>query len=142
MCGGGHFFSGNFFSIRIILFFFSFKTFIASWWIFGAITTSQNKSLIVDAVDLLISELEINTPPKAEIGSAAKASLYASSIVFLIASPQALLCFRMAKVGFSSLNSEIKSIAESISKRLLKEISFPCNSFKFLLISPIKTPSW
>ena len=81
--------------------------------------TSKNKSLIDFAVKTSSSLLQIKTPPKAEIGSPANASLYASGKLSLEANPHALLCFRIAKVGLEFLNSVIKCIAESMSRRLL-----------------------
>jgi hypothetical protein len=40
------------------------------------------------------------TPPKAETGSPAKASFHASGNYSRVATPQALVCLRIAKVGF------------------------------------------
>jgi hypothetical protein len=51
--------------------------------------------------------------------------LYAVRTELLVDKPQALLCFNIAKVGESSLNSEIKLTAESISKKLLYESFLP-----------------
>ena len=113
------------FWIKIILFFFSSKISIASWSYDGAITTSQNNWLISFAVATSIFPFAIKTPPKAEVGSPAKASKYASFMVFLVAKPQALLCFKIAKVGLSFLNSFIKFTAASTSNKLLYDNSFP-----------------
>ena len=55
---------------------------------------------MVSAASQFILELEIKTPPNAETGSAANALSYASLTLFLIAIPQALLCFKIAKVGY------------------------------------------
>ena len=63
-----------FFCFSIILFFLLFnnsKAFLSNA---GAITTSQNKVFILDAVSKSISMLDIKIPPKAEIGSASKAA--------------------------------------------------------------------
>ena len=65
----------------------------------GAITTSQKSELIKFAVSKSISLLAIRIPPNAETGSPAKAAEYASLIDGLVAKPQALLCFNIAKVG-------------------------------------------
>ena len=66
-----------------------------------------------------ISVLEIKTPPNAETGSLIRALLYANEIDSLDEIPQALLCFKIPKVGFSFLNSEIRLIALSMSNKLL-----------------------
>ena len=92
----------------------------------GAITTSQNSLSISSAVCESISRLAMSTPPNADTGSHARASLYAWAIVSREATPQALLCFSMAKVGSAS-NSEMSSTAAATSKRLLYESSLPCN---------------
>ena len=63
--------------------------------------------------------LDIKTPPNAEIGSPARADLYASEILFLVANPHALLCLSIAKVGGSFQNSKMILTAESISSKLL-----------------------
>ena len=65
----------------------------------------------------------ISTPPNAEIGSPARASLHASISFSRLAIPHVLLCFSTANVV--SLNSPIKLTAASISRRLLYESSFP-----------------
>jgi hypothetical protein len=63
------------FSKSIILFFLLFKTSRASLSNDGAITTSQKSLFISSALLKSIVLLEINTPPKAETGSPARASL-------------------------------------------------------------------
>ena len=59
----------------MILFFFCFKISNDSLENFGAITTSQNRLFISSATSVTISELLIKTPPKADTGSAASASI-------------------------------------------------------------------
>ena len=103
----------------MILFFFPFNISNASISKSGDITTSQNKELIDSAESESILEFEIKIPPNAETGSAANALSYASLTLFLTEIPQALLCFKIANVGLSSLNSDIKSIAASTSNKLL-----------------------
>ena len=70
-------YSGSSKSLRtkIILFFFCFKISNDSLVNFGAITTSQKRLFISSATSIPISELLIRTPPNADTGSAAKASI-------------------------------------------------------------------
>ena len=63
--------------------------------------------------------LAINIPPKALTGSPANASIYAFRNVEREAIPHALLCFKIANVGSSSLKSAIKFTAASTSNKLL-----------------------
>ena len=72
-----------------------------------------------------ISWFVISTPPKAETGSASRASFQLSTKVFLLAIPHALLCF--ITINVVSSNSEIKLTAASTSNRLLYDNSLPCN---------------
>jgi len=57
--------------------------------------------------------------------TAGGASTYAWCKVSLCANPQALLCFKMAKVGSPVLNSPIKETAASTSNKLLYDNSLP-----------------
>ena len=79
---------------------------------------------------------EISIPPNALTGSASNAKTYASSILGLVAIPQALLCFKIANVGPSFLNSSIRATAASTSNKLLYESSFPCNLSNTVFKSP------
>ena len=90
----------------MILFFFVFNISKASSEYDGAMQISKNKLFISFAVAASISRFVISIPPKADTGSPASASLYASTSESREASPQALLCFRMAKVV--SLNSSMR----------------------------------
>ena len=63
--------------------------------------------------------LQIKIPPKAEIGSEANAAVQAACKVFFVATPQAFVCFKMAKVGLSFKNSRINRTAPSTSTKLL-----------------------
>ncbi len=67
-------------------------------------------------------------------------SKYACLIVGRIANPQGLLCFKIANVGSSFLNSPIKFTAASTSNKLLYDNSFPCNLSKIAFKSPWKIP--
>ena len=102
-------FVGSFvsFCTRITRFFFDCNNVNASASYPGAITTSQNNSFINCAVGKSIVVLEIRIPPNADTGSPAKAASYASLIEGRVAIPQALLCFKIANVGPSFLNSAI-----------------------------------
>ena len=80
---------------------------------------------MASAASLSILELETMIPPKADTGSDANAVFQASNTELLDAIPQALLCFNIATVVSS--NSLISDTAASISKRLLYDISRPCN---------------
>jgi hypothetical protein len=75
----------------------------------GAINTSKNISLIASAVALSTVPLVTNTPPNALSGSPAKAASQLSFTVFLLATPQTLVCLIMAKTTLLSafLNSLI-----------------------------------
>jgi len=64
-----------FFNTSNILFFLDFNKSTADFSKLGAITTSQKSLLISLAVSKSIFLFEIKTPPKAETGSPAKASL-------------------------------------------------------------------
>ena len=97
--------------------FFSLKSSTAAASKSGAIKTSKNSLLISLATASVIVALVISIPPNALTGSPAKAAAQASSTVVRDAHPQALLCFKIAKVV--SLNSAIKLTAASISNRLL-----------------------
>ena len=65
-------------------------------------TTSQNNECMAVAVSRSIVLLLIKTPPNAETGSPARASLYATDKVSRTAKPQALLCFKIPKAGLPS----------------------------------------
>ena len=65
----------------------------------------------------------IKTPPKADMGSPSNALFQEFNIEDFEATPQGLLCLRTQNVV--SLKSDIKFIAESISNKLLYEISLP-----------------
>ena len=91
----------------------------------GAIKTSKNSLLKSFAVFKSTSALQTKTPPNAEIGSLIRALLYAKERFFFVEIPQALLCFKIANVGFAVLNSEIRLIALSISSRLLYDNCLP-----------------
>src|SRR5574344_1515356 len=81
--------------------------------------TSKKSLFISSAVSLSIAALVTSTPPKAETGSPASASVHASSNVGLEAKPQALLCFNIANV--ISSNSSIKSNFALIYKAYLNK---------------------
>ena len=68
------------------------------------------------AVSRSISVSEINIPPKALTGSAAKAASKASFTVLLMAQPHALLCFNIAnEVEPAVETSVIRATAASTS---------------------------
>ena len=94
------------------------------------------------AVSASTVRLHTKMPPNAETGSQESAVRHASTKVGLMASPQVLVCFKMAKAGSALRNSRMICTAASISTRLLYEIALPAilsnNSSK----SPKKTPFW
>ena len=107
----------NSFILRMIRFFFCIRISRAFSWKAGAMITSKNNLSISSAVASSTSLLVISIPPNAEMGSPARASFQDSGILSLEASPQALLCFNMAKVWV--LKSLIRHTAASISSKLL-----------------------
>ena len=87
--------------------------------------TSKNNLFISVAVVSSNSLLVINIPPKALTRSPANAAFQASVKLLREAIPQALLCFKIAKVV--SVNSAIKFTAASTSNKLLYDNSLPFN---------------
>ena len=73
--------------------------------------TSKNILLISSAAALSITAFVMSTPPNADTGSPASASVQASNTVGREARPQALLCFSMAKVvsvnSFNQVNGSV-----------------------------------
>ena len=70
--------------------------------------------------------LEVKIPPKADTLSHDSASKYASNILSLKATPHGLLCLCIKKTDSFVSKSLRSPSADSISKRLLYEISLPC----------------
>ena len=76
------------------------------------------------AVFSFTSRLKETIPPKMEVGSQEYAFSKASSTVFPIATPQGVECFKPQQ-AISSSNSCTTFQATSISRKLLKDSSFP-----------------
>ena len=94
--------------------------FLASSETEGAIITSVNISVINSAVSFCSSELKEIIPPKADVESHFKASLYASAWLGLIATPHGFACLIIATAWFLfGSNSETSSNAASVSLILL-----------------------
>ena len=81
-------------------------------------------------------------PPNADILSLAKESLYASVKESLIATPHGLLCLCIRKIALSDTKSLNKLIEESMSSKLLYEISLPLICSKHSSKLPINLPFW
>jgi len=86
---------------------------------------------ISSANSLLTTPFTATTPPKADIGSHFRASLYDSNRVSLIANPQGFPCFT---IHIASLSPKLEAIfiAPFISVRLLK-LASPLIALKLLL---------
>ena len=133
---------GIFFNLIKILFFFDFNIFNASSSKSGAINISKNNSLIWFAVSSSIILFVVRIPPKADMLSQAKESLYASIKESLIATPHGLLCLCIKKIALSDTKSLNKFIEESISSKLLYDMSLPLICSKHSSKSPINLAFW
>ena len=82
----------------------------------------------------------VRIPPNADMLSQANESLNASVKESLIATPHGLLCLCIRKIDLSDTKSLNKLIEESISSRLLYEISLPLICSKHSSEFPINLP--